>query len=266
VTPEFAWSGKRAAMIVAHPGHELRVFHWLELARPDTLVLTDGSGRTGTSRMCSTMRILNSVGSKTGPVFGRFTDCEIYDEILAGNSIVFLELLEEVANWLVTEQIDYVAGDALEGYNATHDICRYIIGAACELGGRRLGRTITNFDFLLTGPPDSCPVDLQSPAICIRLDDAALERKLAAATGYCELRQEMELALNQFGKNAFATEWLRPVKNRAGLNPALEPMRYYETYGERQRIAGHYQRVIRWREHLLPLVRTLWTRLDESGD
>jgi hypothetical protein len=32
----------KAALVVAHPGHELRVFHWLRLARPCVFVLTDG--------------------------------------------------------------------------------------------------------------------------------------------------------------------------------------------------------------------------------
>ena len=44
---EFPWQQRKAALIVAHPGHELRVHHWMELARPLVLVLTDGSGRQG---------------------------------------------------------------------------------------------------------------------------------------------------------------------------------------------------------------------------
>ena len=34
----------RAALVVAHPGHELRVHGWLEVARPVVCVSTDGSG------------------------------------------------------------------------------------------------------------------------------------------------------------------------------------------------------------------------------
>ena len=36
---EFPWQQRKAALIVAHPGHELRVHHWMELARPLVLVL-----------------------------------------------------------------------------------------------------------------------------------------------------------------------------------------------------------------------------------
>ena len=53
----------RPALIIAHPGHELRVHHWLEKTRPLMLVLTDGSGRTAQSRLASTTRILEQAGA-----------------------------------------------------------------------------------------------------------------------------------------------------------------------------------------------------------
>jgi len=51
------------ALIIAHPGHELRVHHWLEKTRPLVFVLTDGSGRTAQSRLHSTTRILERAGA-----------------------------------------------------------------------------------------------------------------------------------------------------------------------------------------------------------
>ena len=259
----FPWPERRGALIIAHPGHELRVHHWVERARPATLVLTDGSGRTAKSRLASTTKILERAGAKPGPVYGRFTDAAIYHAMLAGERDVFLVLLEEIADWLVAERIDYVGGDALEGYNTSHEVCRYLVGAACELAQRRSGRPILNFDFLLTGRPDECPAALQPQAICLRLDADAIARKLAAAENYPELKHEVEFALKEFGRAAFATEWLRPVDNRAGLQPAAA-LPYYETYGEKQKAAGHYQHVIRQRDHLLPVVHALWARVDAA--
>lgn len=40
--PDQTISSGRAALVVAHPGHELRVYGWLEQARPRVFVLTDG--------------------------------------------------------------------------------------------------------------------------------------------------------------------------------------------------------------------------------
>src|SRR5256885_1892784 len=48
----------RAAVVVAHPGHELRVHGFLCAFRPLLLVLTDGSGRGGASRLPSTSALL----------------------------------------------------------------------------------------------------------------------------------------------------------------------------------------------------------------
>src|SRR6266699_30347 len=103
ISPTFP--GRRAALVIAHPGHELRVHAWVELAQPLAFVLTDGSGHTGQSRLASTSR-------------------------------------------LVDERIDYVVGDAFEGHNPGHDLCRVIIDAAAELAGRA-GQRVACLDFPL---------------------------------------------------------------------------------------------------------------------
>ena len=65
-----------AALIIGHPGHELRIHHWLESARPLTFVLTDGSGRGLESRLPSTRLVLERAGAKPASIFGPWTDAE----------------------------------------------------------------------------------------------------------------------------------------------------------------------------------------------
>jgi AcrR family transcriptional regulator len=257
-------SEMRAALIVAHPGHELRVHHWVELARPLALVLTDGSGRTANSRLGSTTRVLGRAGARIGPVYGRFTDAAIYEAMLERRHDVFLALLEEITGCLIAERIDYVASDALEGYNSSHELCGVVVGAACALVERRAGRFVRHFEFPLTGPCDACPADLRPLAIHVRLDEAAVARKRAAAVGYPELQREVEDALERDGSAALDAEWLRPASVRAASTIAAMTTPYYETYGEAQVAAGHYRKVIRRREHLLPVAEALWTRVTES--
>src|SRR5215470_17021527 len=60
-----------AALVISHPGHELRLFGWLRLAKPSVFILTDGSGRSDASRIASTSRILASAGANPGGIFGR---------------------------------------------------------------------------------------------------------------------------------------------------------------------------------------------------
>ncbi len=186
----------RAALFVAHPSHELRVHGWLEQAKPYVCVLTDGAGRSGEPRLPRTTAVLSNCGATQGAIFGRLTDLEVYAAILDGDAELFSDLVEELAQTFVAERIDYVAGDAAEGYSVTHDICRIMIGAAVNLAEREHGHRVANFDFLVVGPPDECPSDLRDEAIRLQLDDEVFSRKVKAALAYTpKLAADVEAAL-----------------------------------------------------------------------
>src|SRR5439155_2029574 len=87
--------GRRAALVVAHPGHELRVHGWLERARPLTFVLTDGSASTGRPRLDSTTVVLTRVGARPGSIYGRFSDAAFYQALLAYRFDEFDHLVDE---------------------------------------------------------------------------------------------------------------------------------------------------------------------------
>src|SRR6266480_3056163 len=246
-------SSPAPAVIIAHPGHELRVHHWLEQAKPAVCVLTDGSGHTQKSRLDSTTGVLSGAGAVAGPVYGRFTDADMYDAVRRADYVMFTNLADELADWLVAGGFTEVAGDAIEWYNTSHDVCRYLIAAAAEIALRRTGRELALWQCLLAGPPDSCPAELRAQARWVRLDDAALQRKLDAAEGYPELAAEVAVVKEKFGVAPFAIECLQPTTAVAGFatEPADKP--YYEEYGEKQVAAGHYADVIRYREHVQPL-------------
>jgi hypothetical protein len=242
-----------SALIVAHPGHELRVHGWLERERPLVCVLTDGSGHSGVSRLPSTLRVLRRAGARPGPVFGRFTDRGLYEVLLGGRIEILAGVARELAEVLATEHVERVAGDAVEGFNPSHDLCRLLIDTAVAMAARWSGRAIESFDFLLEGPPGAGGV----PGQRLDLDDEALERKLAAARGYPELRDEVERTFARHGAGAFRVECLRPTDPGVVLATLVEDPPYYERYGERQVAAGHYDRVLRFREHFLPVARAL---------
>lgn len=251
------WQRRPAALIVAHPGHELRIHHWLELARPSVFILTDGSGSVGRSRVPSTLRVLEAAGARCGQVRGRFTDAELYDLLLEGSCRPLLEVAGVIADAIVGEGIDYVVHDAVEGYNPAHDLCWHLAAAAVALATHKSGRPIARYDFLLTGRPDACPDVPGGDAIRVSLHEAALARKLAAAAAYPELKGELDAALERFGPAAFASEVLRPA-------PAVEDhlvddggVPFYERHGESRQASGRYREVVRRREHVLPLAASL---------
>jgi hypothetical protein len=190
------WHSARAALFVAHPSHELRVHGWLEQAKPYVCVLTDGAGRSGEPRLSRTTQVLSNSGAKQGAIYGRLSDLQVYSAILDGNAELFSELVEELAQALVDERIDYVAGDAAEGYSVTHDICRIMIGAAVNLAEREHGHRVANYDFLVVGPPDECPSELRDEAIWLQLDDEVFGRKVRAALAYTpKLAADVQAAL-----------------------------------------------------------------------
>lgn len=187
----------RAALVVAHPSHELLIHGWVQASLPKVFVLTDGSGRSGVSRLGQTTSLLHRVGAEPGSIFGRLTDLEAYAGILKHDVKFFMHLVEELSEAFVRDRIDYVVGDAAEGYNTVHDICRVLIGAAVELAAIRHDRRIQNFDFAVVGPPGHCPVELHEKAIWLNLDNSAFDAKIDAARAYSpKLRDDIDAALS----------------------------------------------------------------------
>lgn len=275
----------RTLLVIAHPGHELRVHGWLEITRPEVWVITDGSGRTGCSRIDSTTRVLDATASAQGAVYGDMTDVDLYQAVLNREHARFIALVDQLAGTIIDNNIECIAGDAREGYNPAHDICRLLINAAVALVKRKTNRKLLNYDFALVSAPGDCPDELRARALFFDLDEAAFMRKISAARNYPELQAEVESALNgshaptmakdphlaerlrtDYGvthANSFRIECLRPVTANGEREDHQKP--FYEEYGERQVRAGHYTDVLRYREHMLPLAAALDDYVERSG-
>jgi hypothetical protein len=272
-------------LFIAHPGHELCVHGWLESARPRVFVLTDGSGRLGQSRIGSTTKVLRQAGAEPGTIYGRLTDAEIYQAILDHDFELFLSIADEFAETLERDEADSVTGDAIEGFNPTHDVCRLIINAAVKLARLRYGRMIANTDFLLVGRHDTQPPKLRAQTTWLRLTEDAFRRKLESARGFPELRSEIDAALdgelqalrqhaelgakltlqyNAVGLEAYRVECLRPVDERRSRLEFSNELPFYERYGELRVSEGNYQSVIRYREHILPIAESLQTFVERQ--
>ena len=251
--------GQPAALVIAHPGHELRVHRWLELARPKVFVLTDGSGRTGQSRIASTSSVLASAGANPASIYGRFTDVELYDLVLRGDAATLVSLMRELATAFARDGVGGVVGDALEGFNPSHDLCRFLINGAVLLLRTETGRDVLNFAFPLDAPPEDSGSHAGQPGVRIDLDAAALTRKLAAASNYAALQSEVASAVSRFGTQAFATEWLHPVLDPLeGLTRMREEPPQYERFGEGRVKDGVYSEAIGYRTHVRPLIQKAW--------
>lgn len=260
-----SFPGARAALAIAHPGHELLVHGWLEAAHPTVFVLTDGSGRCAQSRLGSTTQLLARAGAKPGSIYGRLTDRMLYASILNHDFDLFIGLAEELAEGLVREEVEYIAGDAAEGAILGHDVWRLVAGAACEMANRAMGRRIVNFDFLISGRLNSYQGAPPPGAIWLELAEGALARKLAAAFRYKELKDLVDSMLRERGVDAFRFECLRPVDNRSGSDSRGDGPPHWEWWSEQQVMVGTYERAIRHREHVVPLAEALWRHVEKTG-
>lgn len=249
--------GAPAALVIAHPGHELRVYGWLEQVRPTVYVLTDGSGNHGEARIASTKRVLRRAEAPVGSIFGRVPDRALYSAVLERRFDIFIGLAEELAASLAASGVEYVVGDAVEGFNPSHDVCRLVVDSAIRLASASRPDTLWNFDFLLVGAPHVCPPELRDGAIWVRLDDDALERKLDAARSYPELTMEVDAALTRHGLEPFRVECLRPVSTSPSCDAAAAAQPFYETHGEKRVAEGVYAEALRYRDHVLPLIDAL---------
>jgi hypothetical protein len=228
-------------LFVAHPGHELRLHHWLELAHPEVAVLTDGSGSTGVSRVPSTLAVLQATGAQAASVMGEVTDRDVYQAVMRCDVEAVAALTLRLAN--VFAPASFVVVDSWEGYNPIHDLCMVIGGLAAARAGVPL------YEYPVVGP---FQVRGTEDEIVLRLDDAALRRKLAAAYQYEELRGDVDTMLNDAGEESLRVEVLRPAEP-----PVLTEKPFYEMHGEQQVAAGRYASVLRWREHLAPFLTEL---------
>lgn len=272
------WRDAPAALVVAHPGHQVRVHGWLEAARPRVFILTDGSGHSGRPRLDATTRYLSDLGAEPGGIYGQHSDRTIYQKILEQDFDFFVALADKLADSLAAEGVGFVAGDAAEGYNSIHDVCRLLTDAAVAManagGGRRRA---ASFDFPVINRPDDCPAELRERSVWLRLDDETFARKLGAArTYYPELLEEVRASLGDegggggpmkdylkaadqggVGLEVFRVECLRPAPGRAAVPARAGAKPFYERHGERQVEAGLYRSVIRYREHVAPIAERL---------
>lgn len=267
---------KCSLLVIGHPGHELRLYGWIDQARPLICVLTDGSGGDGTSRLDKTLDILHGLGTETGSICGELSDRRIYEGILHHEFDLFDSLCERLAGLIIASGIDIVVSDATEGYNPTHDLCEVLAEAAVAIANGKKNSKVGHYTFPLMGDPRQPPRGrhgLQTASCAtachtIELTPWQFKRKLETIWNYSDtsggkLREEVEDAFRIYGERAFAREYLfAAAEPRQAMEPDFAQAKpFYETYGEKQVEAGRYSSVIRFREHMLPLMNRLCAKI-----
>ena len=240
-------SETKSLLVIAHPGHELRLHRWMELRRPDVFIITDGSGSTGIPRGNSSRALIEGMGAVLLPGSCSIPDQRLYEALRLQDAEFFRALALRIGT-IVSHDHGEVICDGLEGFNTTHDLCHVAARAAA---GRR---GLPVYDFPLDANPCAWPATQ-----ALLLEEKELMRKLAAAEAYPELTDEVRRAIGNHGRSAFAHEVLRlmpPVEDIP--SPPSKPP-FYETFGEKRVREGVYREVIRWETHVRPMAEILWS-------
>ena len=225
-------------LLLAHPGHELRLFGWMEQERPLVCILTDGSGSVAPPRTALSLALLAACGAQAGPVLGWLPDRAWYAALLAGDATPFLAAADSIA--AATPAGTLVVADPVEGYNPMHDLAAAVADrVALLVGGRRATYPLMQ--------PQPGPGGLA-------LDRAAQQRKLAAIAAYAPLAQEAA-ALLRADPAALAQEKVVPHRHDWPAQPARRPE--YESIGAGRSAAGVYARTITYAEHVRPMALRL---------
>lgn len=182
----------RPFLLLSHPGHELRLFHWMEQASPMVACLTDGSGGSAVARTDYSDQCVRSAGAVYYPLAGTRSDRAWYQAILRRDSAPFLDAVAAV----VACRPNLVVSDAVDGYNPMHDLCAAVgAAAAARLGVAHLvSRAITG--------------GTEEIAHKIGLDPDAIGRKLAAVAAYGPVAEEVRRIL-KVEESALSVECLR---------------------------------------------------------
>jgi len=250
--------GTPVSLVVAHPGHELLAFGWLARLRPAVFVVTDGSGRDADARIAASAKILEGELGSRGSVFGRWMDRELYDALFEGRFESFIELRDELADEWFMDGVQTVICDAYERRILMHDIVQLTVSAAVD-AARERGAAIELVELpIYLGPLDDRPGD-STPAASLTLSDDGLRRKISAARAYESkvLQEEVVEFLRVRSEEGFRSEVLFRSIRRAANYLEEEPQPAWEAYGEQLVQRGIYDRVIRLREHVVPLARVL---------
>jgi hypothetical protein len=248
------------ALVVAHPGHELRLTAWIAETRPWLFILTKGarSGHTE-DRIETSLALAPQLGARPGRLFGVAFDVDVYAQILGGDTAYFDALTDSLRDALIAAAVTRVVTDGWQNYNPAHDLTHLIARVAAAEAAVACGQEIEVLDYpvVLGSMAGSAP----GPEVwrAVLTPEAAAE-KIALAAIYPGLTPDVAGLHGAAGRRAFDTESLHSPRALAELVPLPGQPPWYERHGEARVRAGVYERALRW-EHMAPVVSALASRL-----
>lgn len=253
----------KTALVVAHPGHELRLATWVERTRPVVFIVAKGA-RSGRSeaRIQASRALVQALGATPSEPFGIAFDIELYNWIMQGDVAAFAGVADDLREAFLAEGIATVVTDSWQNYNPVHDLTHALARVAAAEASRVSGRDIQVLDYpVVLGPLAHAEAGPEHSRVV--LTEAEVAAKMALADVYPEIVEDVQALSQAVGRRAFDLETLHHPAPLRGLMCGPGRLPWYELYGEDRVKAGVYSDVLRWR-HIEPIVSMLADRLDAA--
>ena len=248
----------RTELVIAHPGHELRLFTLLQALKPRVWILTTGAKQASDRRRIDAAAdTVLHCGAHQGSVFGAVLDATAYSEILAGRTGLFEHWADQLRDAFVARAPARVIVDGWQLYSPVHDLAHLLGRVAAAEAGRVLGCAIDCLQFQVVSA-DAAPLYPRWPAVhAVHLSDTTLADKVAAARLYPGLDQELAEAMSDDCAE-MRVEALCPPPPLHALAPPEGRRATYEHIAEERVARGVYAEALRWRH--FDVVRTALLR------
>lgn len=244
----------KTLLFVGHPGHELLAYKFLKDYKPDVIFLTTGSGNKDQPRIAGSVDLVESLGLKVYQPFAPFTDRQIYDLIMGGDFEAFDKVRDALKNFILEHNIQRVVGDALEGFNPSHDLCRYIINSTVKV---LEPGSVLNYDFLQDEVFRNADFEEGTSDIILKLNDGEMESKLGACRAYGQLKFEVDRFFDRYGADFFKLEYFRKINDLDQICTWQGEMPFYEVHGRKRVEEGIYAQTLLFENHMKPLAEFL---------
>ncbi|MBL8545991.1 MAG: hypothetical protein JNL81_05970 [Hyphomonadaceae bacterium] len=250
-TAEFeAWMiapERRAALVIAHPAHEIRILRWLSLVRPHVYILTQGS-RSGAdnTRRAASERLIEAHGASVAKAWAGAWDRDLYDMLLDGRYHDLLSWVDQLTADFIAREVDLVVADSWQRYNVAHDLAYVITALAAQRAREALGREVVLVTYpvvplVMTSEASHAPLLAQ-----FKLSSDAVAEKRSAMSQIPDIALEASAIDEAEGEEAHAAETFNAAPSLTTILNTPRETPAYEVFGEERVKAGIYTDVVRW--------------------
>lgn len=250
-TPGFeAWvsdPNRRAALVIAHPAHEVRILRWLSLVRPHVYILTQGS-RSGadSTRRAASERLIETHGATVEKDWAGAWDRDLYDMLLDGNYAPLLEWADQLTDDFIAREVDLVVSDSWQHYNVAHELTYVIAALAVQRTREALGREVTLITYPVVALSMSPAAPIAPTVARFELNQAAVSAKRAAMEQIPDIAAEVSAIDAAEGREAHALETFSAALPLGSILRTPRDAPLYEVFGLERVNAGIYTDVVRW--------------------